>query len=159
MPLLHNELHSFYLQFNMANQRDLIAETGLMNLFGCVMVKLDGWLWNIIVHLCYAFNTFEYYCIAICELKLELLSTSTQIWSKSSIFKLMWHWNLMDELKKTIRNLFHATRSYVCHLIALREFKFIIQKLSHRSHIIFWFMLPWNLIDDIKKKQEHIWDL
>ena len=58
--------------------------------------------------------------------------------------------------RKTIGNLFHASISYVCHIIAIH--KFILEFSSRNAQIaakslIFRPMWPWNLTDDLEKQQ------
>ena len=51
-------------------------------------------------HLSYAASGFVHYFIAIGEFKLELQSENSQFGSKSTIFLIMWPWNLTDDLEK-----------------------------------------------------------
>ena len=46
------------------------------------------------------FSSFVYHFVAICEFKLELQSRNPQFWSKQSIFRPVWPWNLTDDLEK-----------------------------------------------------------
>ena len=78
--------------------------------------------------------------LAVCELKLKLLSANAQIGSKSLIFQLMWPWNLTDDFENLRGNIFDAPRSYACHYIAIWKFK--LEILSGNAQIgaksIFW---------------------
>ena len=51
-------------------------------------------------HLFYATSSFMHHFVAIGEFKLELQSGDTQFGSKSTIFRAVWPWNLMDDLEK-----------------------------------------------------------
>ena len=59
----------------------------------------------------------------VCDLKLKLFFVNAKILSKSSIFLPVWLLNFIKDLKKTIWILFHAPISYVCHFMAIRDFK------------------------------------
>ena len=51
----------------------------------------------------------------------------TKIGFKSSIFQPVWPWNLMDDTKRTIGQLFYATLSLLHHFVAIGEFKLELQ--------------------------------
>ena len=63
-------------------------------------LKFDKWLWKTIGHLFYATSSFMHHFIAIGEFRLELQSGNAQFGSKSTIFRAVWPWNLMDDLEK-----------------------------------------------------------
>ena len=65
-----------------------------------VTLKFDRWHWKTIGHLFYVTSTFMHHFEAIGEFKLELQSGNGQFGSKSTIFRAMWPWNLMDDLEK-----------------------------------------------------------
>ena len=65
-----------------------------------VTLKFDGWPWKTIGHLSFAVSSFVQHCIAIGELKLELLSGNAQFGSNSTIFRAVWPWNLTYDLEK-----------------------------------------------------------
>ena len=67
-----------------------------------------------------------------------ILSNLAQIRSKSSIFRPVRPWNVTAGWhRKTIGNLFHAPISYVCHIIAIREFGLPgIREYSDQSHMV-----------------------
>ena len=92
--------------------------------------------------------------IAISEFKLKLQSGNAQFGSKSAIFCPVWLWNLTDDLKKTIGNLFYATLSFVHHFVAIGEFKLELQsgnaQFGSKSTIL-WAVWPWNLTDNLEK--------
>ena len=66
----------------------------------CVTLKFDGWPWKTIGHLFYTTSSFVYHFIPIGEFKLELQSGNAQFGSKSTIFRAVRPWNLMDDLAK-----------------------------------------------------------
>ena len=96
------------MTFNKANLRDLIAATGLViwnwiqiiNFSARVTVKFDGWPRKTIGHLFYATSSFVHLFVAIGEFKLELQSGNAQSGSNSMIFRVVWPWNLTDDLAK-----------------------------------------------------------
>ena len=63
-------------------------------------LKFDEWPWKTIGHLFYATSSCMHHFVAIGELKLELQSWNAQFGSKSTIFRAVWPWNLMDDLEK-----------------------------------------------------------
>ena len=63
-------------------------------------LKFDEWPWKTIGHLFYATSSFMHNFVAIGEFKLELQSGNAQFGSKSTIFRAVWPWNLMDDLEK-----------------------------------------------------------
>ena len=63
-------------------------------------LKFDEWPWKTIGHLFYATSSFMHHFVAIGEFKLELHSGNAQFRSKSTIFRAVWPWNLMDALEK-----------------------------------------------------------
>ena len=112
---------------NKANLRDLIAATGLVillkldsnrrffspceillnlgqNLQYFVPRDLEIWRMTLknIRQRFYIVSCFVYHFIAISEFKVELQSGNAQFGSKSSIFLVVWSWNLSDDIKKTI---------------------------------------------------------
>ena len=54
-------------------------------------------------------------------------SNLTQIGFKSSIFQLVWTWNLMDDPRETIGHLFYGTLSFLHHFVAIGEYKLELQ--------------------------------
>ena len=63
-------------------------------------LKFDISPWKIIGHLFYATSSFVLDSVAIRGFKLKIQSRNAQFRSKSSIFRPMWPWNLMDDLEK-----------------------------------------------------------
>ena len=63
-------------------------------------LKFDKWPWKSIGHIFYATSNFMHHFVAIGEFKLELQSGNAQFGSKSTIFRAVWPWNLMDDLEK-----------------------------------------------------------
>ena len=51
-------------------------------------------------HLFYATSSFVYHFVAIGEFKFELQSGNAQFGSNTTIFRVVWPWNLTDELLK-----------------------------------------------------------
>ena len=66
----------------------------------CVNSKFDRWPRKTIGHLFYVSSSFVHHFTTISEFKLELQSGNAQFWSKSTIFRAVWPWNLMDDLRK-----------------------------------------------------------
>ena len=52
-------------------------------------------------------------------------------------FLAMWPCNLTIDLKKTIEHLFHVTSSFVHHLVAIGEFKLVLQSGNARIWLKF----------------------
>ena len=81
-------------------------------------------------------------------------SNLSQIGFKSSINHCMWPWNLMNDLKKTIRHLVDTTSSFVHHFKSIGEFKLESQSGNAQFGSKFAFFLsrvilkfdgwPWN---------------
>ena len=65
-----------------------------------VTLKFDGWPWKTIGHLFFAVSSFVQHFIAVGEFKLELQSGNAQFGSNSTMFRVMWPWNLTDDLQK-----------------------------------------------------------
>ena len=94
-------------RINKANQRDLIAVTGLVisnwiqsvNFSARVTVKFDGWPRKTIGHF-YTTSSFVHHFKSIGEFKLDLQSRNAQLGSKLVICYPVWPWNLMDDLGK-----------------------------------------------------------
>ena len=63
-------------------------------------LKFDRWPSKTIGHLFYATSSFVHHFVAIGEFKLVLQSGNAQSGSNSSLFRVMWPWNLMDDLAK-----------------------------------------------------------
>ena len=63
-------------------------------------LKFDDWPWKTIGHLFYGTSSFMHHFVAIGEFKLELQSGNAQFGSKSTIFRAVWPWNMMDDLEK-----------------------------------------------------------
>ena len=84
-------------------------------------LKFDEWPWNreTIGHLFYATSSFMHHFVAIGEFKLELQSGNAQFGSKSTIFRAVWPWNLMDDLENKraplLSNIKHCA-SFHCHM-------------------------------------------
>ena len=121
-----------YTNDNKANLRDLIAATGLVillkldsnsRLSAPMTLKFNGWPWKIIRHHFYTMSSFVHHFKAMGDFTLELKSWNAQFGSKSVIFCLVWPWNLMDDLEKTIGHLFYATSSFVHHSIGISKLK------------------------------------
>ena len=70
------------------------------DLLSRMTLKCDRWPWKIIGHLFYINSRSVHHFVAICEFKLELQSGSAQFGSKSTIFCVLWPWNLTDDLEK-----------------------------------------------------------
>ena len=116
----------------------------------------DRWPWKTIGHLFYATSGFVHHLIAIGEFKLELQSGNTQFGSKSTIFQILWPWNLTDYLEKKIRHFFYATSSFEHHFIVIGEFKLKLQSGNAQfgsKSTIFRDVWPWNLTDDLETQQ------
>ena len=62
--------------------------------------KFDGWPSKTIGHLFYTTSSFVYHFVAIGEFKLELQSGNPQSGSNSTLFRVVWPWNLTDDLEK-----------------------------------------------------------
>ena len=62
-----------------------------------VTLKFDGWPWKTIGHFSFAVSSFVQHFIG--EFKLELQSGNAQFGSNSTIFRAVWPWNLMYDLK------------------------------------------------------------
>ena len=63
--------------------------------------------------------------------------------------------NFTDDQKKTLGNLFHPPWSYVCHFIAIHEFKMELQSRNTQFGSKWNFfspLWPWNLMDDLEKQ-------
>ena len=57
---------------------------------------------------------------------------------------------------KTLGHLFYATSSFVHHFVAIGEFKLELQSGNAQfgsKLMIFWAVWPWNLTDDLEKRQ------
>ena len=62
--------------------------------------KFYGWHWKTIGLLFYATSSFVHHFVAIGEFKLELQSGNAQFGSNSTIFWVVWPWNLTDDLEQ-----------------------------------------------------------
>ena len=123
--------------------------------FSRVTLKFDVWPWKTIGHLFYATSSFAHHFVAIGYFKLELQSGNAQFGLNSTIFRAVWPWNLMDDLKKTIGHLFNATSSFVFYFVAIGEFKLELQSGNAQSgsnSAIFRAVWPWNLTDELEKQ-------
>ena len=69
------------------------------NFFSCMTLRFDVWLWNTIGHLFHATSSFLNYLVAIVELKFELQSGNAEFGSNSTIFRVVWPLNLIDDLE------------------------------------------------------------
>ena len=65
-----------------------------------VTLKFQEWPWKTIGHFFYTHPSFVHHFIAICVFRFEFQSGNAQLWSKSTIFCLLWPWNFMDDLGK-----------------------------------------------------------
>ena len=67
----------------------------ISNFLSHVTLKLDGWPWKTIGHVCYATSSFVHHFVAIGKFKLELQSGNAQFESKSSVTLKFdgWPWN------------------------------------------------------------------
>ena len=123
--------------------------------FSRVTLQFDVWPWKTIGHLFYATSSFVHHFVAIGDFKLELQSGNAQFGSNSTIFRVVWPWNLTDDLWETIGHLFNATSSFVHHFVAIGEFKLELQSGNAQSgsnSTIFRAMWPWNFTDDLEKQ-------
>ena len=68
--------------------------------FSRVTLQFDVWPWKTIGHLFYATLSFVHHFVAIGDFKLELQSGNAQLRSNSTIFIVVWPWNLTDDLEK-----------------------------------------------------------
>ena len=68
--------------------------------FSRVTLQFDVWPWKTIGHLFYATLSFMHHFVAIGDFKLELQSGNAQFRSNSTIFIVVWPWNLTDDLEK-----------------------------------------------------------
>ena len=68
--------------------------------FSRVTLLFDVWPWKTIGHLFYATSSFVNHFVAIADFKLELQSGNAQSGSNSTIFRVVWPWNLTDDLEK-----------------------------------------------------------
>ena len=59
-----------------------------------------GWPSKTTGHLFYATSSFVYHFVAIGEFKFELQSRNAQFGSNATIFRVVWPWNLTDDLAK-----------------------------------------------------------
>ena len=119
-----------------------------------VTLKFDGCPWKTIGHLSFAVWSFVQHFIAISEFKLELLSGNAQFGSNSTIFRVVWPWNLTYDLEKTIGHLYYATSSFMHHFVAIGEFKLELQYGNDQfgsKSMIFWAVWPCNLMYDLEK--------
>ena len=120
-----------------------------------VTFKFDGWPWKTIGHLSFAVSSFVQHFISIGEFKLELQSGNDQFGSNSTIFRVVWPWNLTDDLEKKIGHLSYPTSSFVHHFVAIGEFKLELQSgntQSRSNSTIFRAVWPWNLTGDLGKQ-------
>ena len=72
----------------------------LDDFFSSVTLQFDAWPWKAIGHLFYTTSCFVQHFVAIGELKLELQSGNAKFGSNSTIFRVVWPWNLTDDLEK-----------------------------------------------------------
>ena len=70
------------------------------DLLSRVTLKFDGWPWKTIGHLFYVASSFMHHFIVIGKFKQKLQSGNAQFGSKSTIFLVVWPWNLTDDLQK-----------------------------------------------------------
>ena len=66
----------------------------------CVTLKFDGWPSKKLGHLFYATSSFVQHFLAIGELKLELQSGCAPFGSNLTLFRVLWPWNVTDDLQK-----------------------------------------------------------
>ena len=89
-------------------------------------LKLGGWPWKTIEHLCFAVSSFVQHFIAIGEFQLELQSGNAQFGSNSTILEPcdieIWRMTLKNTMA-----LYYATSSSVHHFVAIGEFKLELQ--------------------------------
>ena len=111
--------------------RTLSIQVKIGNFLSCVTLRIDGWPWKTIGHLFYTTSSFVYHFKSISEVKLELQSGSAQFGSKLVICCPAWHWNLMDDLEKTIGYLY-TTLSFVQHLkpLAYSNWSYSLEMLN-----------------------------
>ena len=84
-----------------------------------VTLKLEGWPWKMIGHLFNVTSSYVHHFKTIAEFKLEIPSINAKFGSKSSIFRPVWPWNLMDDLEKNRTALlcyFKLCASFHCHV-------------------------------------------
>ena len=82
-------------------------------------LKFDGWPQNIIGNVFYITSSFVHHFKSISELQ----SGKAQFGLKSTIFLVMWLWNLTCDLEKQ----FYATSSFVHHFVANGKLKLELQ--------------------------------
>ena len=70
------------------------------NCMSRVTLKFDRWPLETIGHLFYATSSFVHHFVAIDEFKLELQYGNAQSGSNSTLFRVVWPWNLTDDLQK-----------------------------------------------------------
>ena len=122
----------------------------ISNFLSHVTLKLDGWPWKTIGHVCYATSSFVHHFVAIGKFKLELQSGNAQFESKSSVTLKFdgWPWN-------TIGHLFYVSSSFVHHFIIIGEFKLELQfgnaEFGSKS-TIFLAVWPRKLTYDLEKQ-------
>ena len=80
--------------------RERLIWVKIDDFFSRVTLIFDVWPSKTIVHPFYVTLSFVYHFIAIGEFKLELQSGNAQFGSNSTIFRVVWPWNLMDDLEK-----------------------------------------------------------
>ena len=101
--------------------------------------KGQNWPRVTIGHLFYATSSFVHHFVAIGEFELELESGNAQSGSNSMLFRALWPWNLMDDLKQGKSEGFDSCA-----------------RPSNLAQIwpkssIFQLVWPWNLMYDLEK--------
>ena len=78
-----------------------------------------------------------------------------KIGPKSSIFRPVWPWNLMDDIEKTIGHLFFPISSFVHHFKAIGEVKVELQSGNAQfgqNRQFFLAVWPCNFTCDVEKQ-------
>ena len=70
------------------------------NFFSSVTLQFNVWPWKTIGHHFFSTSSFVHHFVAIGVFKLELQSGNAQFGSNSTIFRVVWPWNLTDDLEK-----------------------------------------------------------
>ena len=113
-------------------------------------LRLDRWPRKTTGHIFYATSCFDHHHIAICEFKLELQFRNAHFWSKLSIFRPVWPWNLTDVLRNNREPLvchFDIYAAFLSHLwIQTRCYGPETPKLGQH---LFWPLWTWPLTSDL----------
>ena len=97
---LYASFHNHWWIHTKVTVRKRSIRVKIGNFLSRMTLKFDEWPWKTIGHLFYATSSFVHHFVAIDEFKLELQSGNAQFGSKSTIFRAVWPWNLMDDLEK-----------------------------------------------------------